>query len=279
MGVTIRDVLNNAVNQLSGHESARLDSEVLLINVIGKEREYVYSHPESPLNEAKLSDFNSLIMKRFSGYPLAYLTGHKEFWSINLTVNKSTLIPRPETEQLVETALTKTPANKELSILDLGTGSGAIAIAFALERPQCSVTAVDISKEALQTARHNAHHNHVQNIKFIKSDWFSELGTNKYDLILCNPPYVETDNADFVSGEIRHEPRVALDGGRLGLHAYQRIIPVALMHLHKSGYLCLEHGNTQGGFIRQLLQRCGFKGMRTEQDYSGHERVTIAGCP
>ena len=210
---------------------------------------------------------------------LPILTGHKEFWSIKLTVNNSTLIPRPETEQLLATALKMTPTNKYLNILDLGTGCGACAIAFALERPQCSLTAIDISEEALLTARQNAHHNNLHNIQFIKSDWFSELGTNKYDLILCNPPYVETDNAGFINGEIRHEPRVALDGGRLGLDAYQRIIPVALKHLQKAGYLCLEHGNTQGKFIRQLLRRSGYQSIHTEPDYSNHERVTIAGCP
>jgi release factor glutamine methyltransferase len=191
-------------------------------------------------------------------------------------VNRSTLIPRPETEHLVEAALKLTENRGRLDILDLGTGSGAIAIAMAKERPEDRITATDISSDALLTAMENSRANHLDDIRFIQSDWFSALAGIMFDLILCNPPYVESNDPGFSYGEIRYEPRIALDGGLGGIGAYLRIIPAAIKHLNHGGYLVLEHGHTQSGVIRQLLEDHHYGKISTYSDHSGQDRVSFA---
>jgi release factor glutamine methyltransferase len=277
--LTIRLLLQAAQQQLSLFESARLDAELLLASVINRDRHYLYSHPEQPVSHAQATDFNLLLSKRATGYPLAYLIGHKEFWSMVLTVNSATLIPRPETELLVEAALELTDINTKLELLDLGTGSGAIAMAIASERPAAAVTATDISAEALATASANACAHKLDNIRFIRSDWFSDLGQGRYDVILSNPPYVQSNDPGLLAGEIRHEPRLALDGGSTGLDAYHRIIPGAVRHLSARGWLVLEHGYNQAQVIRDLLKQAHYQNIQTRSDYAGHERITFARLP
>lgn len=273
---TINDVLVSGSMLLTDAATARLDCEILLAHIIGKDRNYFYSHPESVISAAHIADFNSMLLKRARGYPVAYLLGQKEFWSLPFTVDSNTLVPRPETERLVEIALELIPPDTTLNVLDLGTGSGAIAVSVAAERTKCTVTATDICPYALARARENTGVNAITGIQFIESDWFENIGPTRYDIILSNPPYVESDNPGFINGEIRYEPRLALDGGPRGLDAYYRIIPAATRHLNASGYLVLEHGYLQGGILRNMLEQNHYKNIETRSDYSGLERITLA---
>ena len=276
---TVRELLQRGEARLGGGAGARLDCEVLLAGVLDRDRAWLYAHPEAAVDSACAADFNALVLRRESGYPLAYLTGWKEFWSLRLTVDRHTLIPRPETEHLVEAALALVGKDETLNILDLGTGTGAIAIALASERPRASVTATDVSRQALSLAAENAASHGLPKLRFVLSDWFSGLGRQRFDLIICNPPYVETGDPGFTSGEIRHEPRLALDGGPRGLDAYRRVIPEAVRHLAGKGYLLMEHGHAQGAAVRELFRHCHYLEITTTRDYAGHERITRASCP
>jgi release factor glutamine methyltransferase len=272
---TIKQVLYQAAGLLTESESAKLDCELLLSSAINKSREYLYSHPEYVLDMAEYSDFNYLLQKRAVGYPIAYLTGTREFWSLNFTVSRYTLVPRPETECLVETVLKISDPTRDIRILDLGTGSGAIAIAIANERNEAQITATDICPYALDVARENAKGHSANNVQFIQSDWFSKLHHKKFDFIISNPPYVESDDSALQYGDIRYEPRLALDGGKFGIDAYIKIIPQSMRHLTPDGTLLLEHGNFQGPLIRQLLADNGFTKIQTINDYAGNERASL----
>ena len=271
---TVKSVLNSARNQLNAIDSASIDCEVLLSKLLQCTREHLYAHPDQRLSPNLICDFKLLISKRSKKYPLSYLTNTKEFWSISYMVNCYTLIPRPETELLVEKVLQQIDIDKPANILDLGTGCGAIAVALAKERPYSRITAVDISPEALMVMRKNARRNKVENICWLLSDWFSELGDKTYDVIVCNPPYVKSTDRRFTEGEIRFEPRIALDGGRVGLSALNLIVPAAVRHLNPCGRLLVEHGFNQGPHVRQLFRRNNYQDIWTETDYSGHERFT-----
>jgi len=277
--VTVRDLLQQGRQQLAHIDTALIDCEVLLCTVLNQQRHYLFAHADAVVSASELTDYNSLIAKRGSGLPVAYLTGTREFWSLLLEVNQHTLIPRPETELLVELALEAVPADKNANVLDLGTGSGAVAIAIASERPACSVTAIDISQPALTMAQQNAARLGVDNIRFVQSDWFSATVVQPFDLIVSNPPYVESSDCGFISGDIRHEPRIALDGGSHGLDAYRRIIPAAVGFLVSGGKLLFEHGHTQGEPIRQLFHYNRYRDVETRQDYAGLDRVTLATLP
>jgi len=276
---SIRDLLQAASACLPDSGTARLECEILLCNVINQERHFLYAHPESTISESELADFNSLITKRAAGFPVAYLTGTREFWSLQLEVNQQTLIPRPETELLVELVLATTRIDSQASILDLGTGSGAIAIAIASERPACNIIASDVSLPALSMARQNASRLGLNNICFVSSDWYSSLGPQRFDLIISNPPYVESNDSGFTSGDIRHEPRIALDGGLHGLDSYHRVIPAATAFLKGGGKLLLEHGHNQAEAVRELFQHSHYLNIETKQDYAGLDRVTLAMLP
>jgi len=277
--ITIAEILAMSSDQLCNFETARLDCEVLLSCVMNKDREFFYTYPKHLLTAQEKEDFTTLISKRSTGYPIAYLTGKKEFWSLQIRVNRTTLIPRPETEYLVSAAIDNIADNRSANILDLGTGSGAIAIALAKERPHCTIIATDISADTLLTASNNARLNGIENIHFQQSDWFSSLDKKQFDLILSNPPYVESNDPGFNNGEICHEPRIALDGGQAGLDAYHQIVPAALQHLNHGGNLMLEHAYNQGKAIREYLRNNDYKNIRTLTDFSGHERVTISSAP
>lgn len=272
---TIRGQLNFALQRLHGIESARLDAELLLCMAINKERTTLYSMPDQEIPQQQIGMFHAMISKRSEGCPMAYITGHKEFWSINLIVNEHTLIPRPETECLVERALEKITPAKKLNIIDLGTGSGAIAIAIARERPDCRLIATDNNAKALAIAAANAKTHGLENIIFVKSDWFSVIDNEHFDFVVSNPPYIRHDDENLQQDGIRFEPLQALMAGDDGLQTIRRIIDQAPDYMAEDGWLLLEHGYDQGNAVRNLLSNC-FTGVTTSLDYAGHERVTIA---
>ena len=273
----VRDLLKHAEQELIGVKSARLDAEVLLASSLGTNRASLYAHPDQNVPPEAESSFSSLLDKRRQAFPLAYLLGSREFWSMELKVDANTLIPRPETELLVEQALLAIPTKTPCRVLDLGTGSGAIALAIACERPQAEVLAVDISTRALDVARQNAQDLEAENVEFLHSDWFADIDESEFDVIVSNPPYVETRDPGFELGEIRYEPRLALDGGEKGMDAYHHIVPLARDVLCSRGRLLLEHGWQQGPALRELLETEGFQQVQTLKDYAGLERCSTAG--
>ena len=202
--------------------SPRLDAELLLSRVLDVERSYLYAHPENRMDPATAERFNMLLLRRASGYPMAYIMGEKEFWSMTLTVNPKTLIPRPETEIIVANALQRIPLHSEMEILDLGTGTGAVGLAIARERPFCHVVATDISTDALAVAQVNARKLSVPNIEFVLGDWLAPVAGQKFDLIVSNPPYIASD--DPLLADLEHEPICALEAGADGLDAIRKIV-------------------------------------------------------
>lgn len=271
--LTIRELLHEAENKLRNSGSARLDAEILLCNVLDVDRGKLYSSPGNiiPLNEVNL--YRTLVQDRQQGRPVAYLTGIKEFWSLEFHVNEHTLIPRPETECLVETALELIPENAEINIADLGTGSGAIAIAIASERPRCEITATDNCERALAVAAANASRLTVNNINFVKSDWYAKL-QGSFDIIVSNPPYIRNDDAHLQGDGVAHESGTALCGGENGLDAIRHIISTAIRYLNPDGWLLIEHGYDQAQAVRSLFEKFHFTLIQTSPDYAGLERIT-----
>ena len=274
-----KQLLNLAAQQLQSSGSPRLDAEVLLAVLLETDRSRFYAHPEMVVAENSVMDFMRLLDSRRAGHPVAYLTGIKEFRSINFRVNRNTLIPRPETELLVELALNRIPGNSRDRILDLGTGSGAIAVAMAAARPCCDLTAVDLSMDALDIARQNATATNVANITFRQSDWFRNLQNRRFDAILCNPPYVDYSGDTLSADEIRYEPRMALDGGYKGTACIRIIISSALRHIKPGGFMIIEHAHDQGDFVRSQFESNNYRDITTHKDYAGHERHSNAICP
>jgi len=272
--LTIKDLLYEAENKLTNSGSARLDAEVLLCNVLDFDRSKLYSSSGSFVPADSVNQYRSLIQERQSGKPVAYLTGIREFWSMEFQVNEHTLIPRPETECLVETVLKLIPDNSELNIADLGTGSGAIAIAIASERPRYNIIATDICDHALAIAIKNAARLDVNNIQFIKSDWYSNL-QGSFDIIVSNPPYIRNGDEHLLGDGVAHEPGLALCGGVDGLDAIQNIISNAGRYLNKGGWLVIEHGFDQAQAVQSIMGKYHFTDIKTERDYSDVDRVTI----
>jgi len=272
--LTIKDLLYEAENKLTNSGSARLDAEVLLCNVMDFDRSKLYSSSGSFVTTDSVNQYRSLIQERQSGKPVAYLTGTREFWSMEFEVNEHTLIPRPETECLVETALKLIPDNANLDIADLGTGSGAILIAIASERPRCKIIATDICDHALAVAVKNTVRLGVNNIQFIKSDWYANM-EGSFDVIVSNPPYIRNDDEHLHGDGITYEPEPALCGGVDGLDAIRNIISNAGRYLNKGGWLVIEHGFDQAQAVRSLLKNNGFINIKTRRDYAGVDRVTM----
>ncbi len=273
---TVSQLLGEAQRSLGRVSSARLDAEVLLAAAMNAARETLYARPEREVPAGVAADFQSLILKRAQGFPVAYLTGSKEFWSMELDVNQHTLIPRPETEIVVETALAVIPEDAAMNILELGTGSGAIALALARERSGCRLTATDVCLDALTTARVNAERHGLGNITFRRSDWFSAFTDEVFDLIVSNPPYVDSKDSGFTDGEIRFEPRIALDGGCFGMQIINHLISAAGRYLKHGAWMILEHGHDQAEDIRALFADNKFVEPRTVQDLAQLDRVSYA---
>lgn len=273
---TVRQLLQMASGRLGASDSPRLDAEVLLAAALATDRSRLYAHPEMAAPPGSVADFLRLLESRRAGYPVAYLTGEKEFRSMTFRVNRHTLIPRPETERVVDAALERIPARHGAEVLDLGTGSGAIAVAVAAERPDCHITAVDLSVDALAVARDNAKTNEAANISFEQSDWFGNLYNRRFDAIICNPPYVRYPGAGLSPEQLRYEPRLALDGGHNGTTCIRSVISSGTRYINPGGFMIIEHGHDQGDFVREQFRIFHYRNITTGLDYAGHERYTSA---
>ena len=278
--MNVSQVLQASILKLSpSSESARLDAEVLITHALGWQRTHLLTRDSQILSDTQLDAINKLIKRRLNGEPVAYIVGEQEFWSLPLMVNASTLIPRPETEHLVETALQYLSLDGTKAVLDLGTGSGAIVLALASEQPRHHYTAVDISHEALQIARQNADKLKIPGIRFVRSHWFSKLGDAKYDLIVSNPPYIESADEHLQQGDVAAEPLSALASGEDGLEDIRHLVSRSTTHLNPGGWLMMEHGWNQAAKVRKLLVAHKYKNIQSIQDYSNIERLTIAQIP
>ena len=262
-----------AHQKLADGQSARFDAELLMAHVLESTRSFLYANPEFELPHRRSEDFKKLIKLRALGHPIAYLTESREFWSLPLWINSSVLIPRPDTELLVEAALKKIPHDADWRVADLGTGSGAIALAIGSERKKCEIHGTDISMAAIDVATTNANRLGLNHIHFHYGFWNTPL-QGKYQLIVCNPPYIDAEDPHLTSGDLRFEPRSALTPGVDGLHAIREISPLVQPILVDGGWLMFEHGWEQGPATRKILDDAGFTHVETLQDLQGHERVT-----
>ncbi|HTX23955.1 MAG TPA: peptide chain release factor N(5)-glutamine methyltransferase [Steroidobacteraceae bacterium] len=274
--LTTGDLLREGLRRLApALENGHLDAQLLLAHVLRKPRTRIQSHPDEVRAPPERDAYLALIERRARGEPLAYLIGSKEFWSLRLGVDPGVLVPRPETELLVERALALRPDDTG-EVLDLGTGSGAIALALAQERPRWHITATDISAHALRVARRNATDLHATQVEFLAGDWFAPLANRRFHLVLSNPPYVAGGDAQLQAPPLRFEPRVALTPGDDGMAHLRILIRAAPHHLERGGWLLLEHGATQAAEVaRELLVR-GLSHIRSHRDLAGHERMTEA---
>jgi len=272
---TVAESLSDAARQLAAaSESPRLDAELLLGKVLARSRTGLIVDGDRPVSPEQTNAYTDLLAQRAAGAPLAYLVGEREFWSLPLTVTPAVLVPRPETETLVEAVLAAVPASAECRILDLGTGSGAIALALASERPRAHITATDLSTEALEVAAGNARRLGMSKIEWRQGAWLDAVPGERFDVIVSNPPYVADD--DRALHALRAEPRLALTPGRTGLEAFALIIAGAAAHLHGQGLLAFEHGSGQAEALAELLARHDFVDIRALADRSGRPRVTLA---
>jgi release factor glutamine methyltransferase len=280
-GATIRDLLALS-RTLVDSDSAALDTDILLAHCLQKDRAYLFAWPEREVEPPIEAEFRALLERRAAGEPIAYITGRREFWSLPLAVNPSTLIPRPDTERLVEIAqelVQQLVGQARARVLDLGTGSGAIALALARENPGWSLCGVDVEPAAVALARDNARALAIGNAEFLQSDWFAALPAQRFDTIVSNPPYIDADDPHLRSGDVRFEPRRALVADRNGLAAIASIIDGAPLFLRSGGWLLFEHGYQQGEAVRALLREAGFSEVRTWRDWADNERVSGGRLP
>jgi len=260
--------------ELPDSPTARLDIELLLAAALGKNRSYLHTWPERIVTTEAASTFDDYLQRRRSGEPVAYILGQQGFWKLDLEVAPHTLIPRPDTELLVETALelvAPTPAK----VLDLGTGTGAIGLALASERGGWQVTAVDRIPEAVALAERNRERLRLDNVRVLRSHWFDALQGERYQLIISNPPYIRAADPHLVAGDVRFEPASALVAGDDGLDDLRTIIADAPQHLEAGGWLLLEHGYDQAAAVRELLAKHDFEQIESREDLGGHERITL----
>jgi release factor glutamine methyltransferase len=271
----ISAILADATRRLEEvSDSARLDAELLLARAIDMPRSYLFAHPEEELDALAIERFNEALDRRLAGEPMAYITGTREFWSLELMVTPATLVPRPETELLVDLALREIPRRAEWDILDLGTGSGAIAIAIAKERPMARVTATDTSTEALDVARQNARQLEIPNVEFLAGDWTAPVSGRRFNIIVSNPPYVRAD--DEALDALHCEPRSALAAGDDGLDAIRILARDCGALLEPGGVLLIEHGAEQRESVAAVLREHGWVEVACHTDYAGLPRVTVA---
>lgn len=259
---------------MPGQVEARHEAEILLGHALGRDRAWLFTHAHDVPDAVDGLKFRQLMQARQRGEPVAYLTGRKGFWTFDLVVTPDVLIPRPETELLVELALERIPIGGEFRIADLGTGSGAIALAIASERTLTSVLATDASAAALTVARENAARLDVHNVEFAQGSWCAALGSTSFDMIVSNPPYIEADDDHLGQGDLRFEPLSALASGSDGLKAIREIAGAVPGHLRKSGWLLLEHGFDQAERVRAILHRHGFSDIQTWRDMANNDRVS-----
>ncbi len=276
---TIRDALSEATCRLKQtnipDSSPELEARLLLCHLLKKEQSYLYAWPEIGLSTSQWSTYQQLIQRRIGNEPIAYITGQREFWSLTFRVTPATLIPRPETEQLVELTLHYLRNKKECHIIDLGTGSGAIAAAIASEQPNWQITATDYSEQAVAIAKENFKNLNLNNITTYLGDWYSALPKGcPFDIIISNPPYITNSDPHLQQGDLTSEPLSALASGRDGLDDIRQIIKQAPQHLKQQGRLILEHGYEQGAAVRELLAEAGFQQVKTHQDLSGLDRIS-----
>lgn len=278
MSADIANLLRRSVKLLPVSDSSRLDTELLLCHVLGKSRTFLFTWPEHRLSDTELAQFEALFSRRLLGEPVAHLIGTREFWSLSLSVSPVTLIPRPDTELLVELAL-QMPLPERATVVDLGTGTGAIALALASERPHWQIVAVDAAEGAVVLAETNRQRLDFDNVVVLQSDWFEQLRGQTFDLVVSNPPYIEADDRHLSEGDVRFEPTSALVSGDSGLVDLGGIICEAPHHLHTGGWLLLEHGWQQGETVRQLMLVAGFVEVATHTDLTGRERATLGRWP
>lgn len=263
--------------ELPDSPTARLDAELLLAAALGKPRSFLHTWPERIVSTEAALAFAGYLQRRRTGEPVAYILGQQGFWKLDLEVAPHTLIPRPDTEMLVEAALELVPAFAPAQVLDLGTGTGAIGLALANDRQQWKITAVDRVPEAVALAERNRQRLQLDNAEVLNSHWFSALEGRQFDLIISNPPYIAETDPHLSMGDVRFEPGSALTSGPDGLDDLRTIISEAPAHLSPGGWLLLEHGYDQGPAVRELLIRHGFERIQTRRDLGEHERITF-GC-
>lgn len=276
MPKTVQQWLQSARQQLAQFvppDEATIEAQLLLMHVLNVNRAWLIAHATDLLQAVAANDFGKLVQRRLQGEPVAHILGSREFFGLTLKVTPDTLIPRPDTETLVEAALQK--INGPMRILDLGTGAGAIALAIARHAPQCEVIAVDASAAALSVATENAGALQLSNVKFLASNWFAALPECKFDLIVSNPPYIENNDPHLQQGDLRFEPLSALASGADGLQDIRQIITQAPAYLNEGGRLMLEHGYNQAAAVQKLLNAHGFQGIQTIKDLGDNPRVTL----
>lgn len=271
---TVEELLASGTAALGASPSARLDAELLLAHATSLSRTTFRMSPERRIAVDHCDAYRSLVARRRHGEPVAYLLGTQDFWTLTLAVTPAVLVPRPETELVVERALAHLPAAASAAVLDLATGSGAIALAIAVERPAAAVMATDLSADALQVARGNAVRLGLGRVEFREGYWYDAVGAAQFTVITSNPPYVAAGDPHLEPAVLAHEPTLALLAGRDGLAALEEIIAGAPDHLEPGGWLVLEHGWQQAGSVRNLLEQAGFRHVRSHADLAGHDRVT-----
>jgi release factor glutamine methyltransferase len=278
--LTIANCLQQFPQLADVSDSPRLDIEILLTHILQKNRTYLFTWPEQELTDEQAKQFNDFFTRRLTGEPVAHIIGQREFWSLPLMVNNSTLIPRPDTELLVEAALglfADDEVNKTRQLLDLGTGTGAIVLALAHEKKSWQCIGADKELAAVELAEKNRAHLNLHNVKILQSDWFSALANNKalFDIIVSNPPYIDPDDDHLTEGDVRFEPLSALIADNKGLADLEFIIANAPQYLTANGWLLVEHGYDQGAAVRELFAAHNFDQVNTFRDFGGNERVTL----
>lgn len=271
----IKSTLTDATAKLAlVSESASLDAEVLLCQALNKPRSFLRAWPDKLLHPEQLTAFKTLLEQRQKGTPIAYITGSREFWSRDFLVSPDVLIPRPDTELLIELSLKLIPKNEAVKIIDLGTGSGIIAVTLAAERPHAQISATDFSPAALRIAQLNADKHHLNNIQFYSSDWFANIPDTKFNLVISNPPYIAEDDSHLQQGDVRFEPQTALSAPEQGLGDIKIIAETARHFLESCGHLLIEHGYNQQEQVQTLFKDLHYDNVQTYIDLSGQPRVT-----
>lgn len=283
--MTIQEALRiakTALAEMIEASEAKLEAQLLMQHVLKVDHAWLIAHAVDKINTHHHRTYVTLLTRRLKGEPIAYILGHREFYGLNLKVTPDTLIPRPDTETLVEAALGRikeSPTSPNVSVLDLGTGTGAVALAIAKNRPFTQVTAVDASQAALNVAIENAENLNISNVHFTLSNWFSALKSEKFDLVVSNPPYIEQDDLHLGQGDLRFEPLSALASGKDGLDDIRRIIHDSLIHLNPQGWLMLEHGYNQANQVADLMANTGLIDITILKDFGGNDRVSMGKNP